>query len=108
MLCLFDFHFANIIADGNVKLLLKKSGKIAGRKICVQGKFVYRDAVGDVAVNIVHAKDDWLGQNIVLLYQTHFSRIIESHLHMKFGDGVNGGAAVHLQNIEITEAECLL
>ena len=59
MLRFFDLHFTDIIADGNIKLLFKKPGKIAGRKTCILGEVIYGNPMVDMAVNIIHTKDYW-------------------------------------------------
>ena len=58
MLGLFNFRFANVIADGNGELFLKKPGEIAGRERGMFGKIFHRDSAIDMAVYIVHAEDN--------------------------------------------------
>lgn len=80
MLCFFNLHFTDIIADGNIKLLFKKPGKVAGGKACIFGEVIYGNPMVDMAVNIIHAKDYWFGKDGAFFDQYHFLGIIQRHL----------------------------
>ncbi len=58
MLCFLDLHFADVIADGNVKFFFEKPGEITGRQISMFSEFFYGDPAVNMAVNIVPALDD--------------------------------------------------